>query len=84
MEAIERYTVHRPPFDLNGQLVARREMKLGDKTLQPGEPLPAVHGFTPRQLRVFYQFGHLDTLPREAPAAAKPAPQASQSQRARR
>lgn len=67
MTDVEAATIHRAPFDASGRLVARRELRLGARTIAPGTQLPADHGLTARQLRVHYQFGMLDTLP-----AAKP------------
>lgn len=60
----------RPPFDVDGRAVARRELTMGDRVYLPGEELAAAdrEQLTASRLATLWQLGSVDTLSR-APAA---------------
>lgn len=60
----EERVFHRPPWDPDGVLVARKELKLGRLTIPPGAKLPKRHGLDERQLKSLWDHAQLDTYPR--------------------
>lgn len=64
-----RQFFNRPPFDPNGKVVARREVKFG-KVYHPKQEIPN-HGLDTRGLAMLWDQGLIDTLPQEDPKRKK-------------
>lgn len=60
----------RSPFDAEAKVVARRDLKIGERTYKPGQEMASGDRdqLTDRQLATLWQQGAIDTLPREKPA----------------
>lgn len=64
MTVNEERVFHRPKFDANGVVVARKEITLGGKVYAPSTPLPKDHGLDAYTIRKWWDLMFIDTLPR--------------------
>lgn len=55
----------RHPFDATVRVVVRRELRMGERMYEPGEPLTDADRaeLTTRQLATLWQLGQIDTVP---------------------